>query len=397
MLISGHDGGTGASPLTSIKHAGCPVGARPGGDPAGAGAERPARPHPRRDRRPAEDRARRRRSRRCSGRRSSASPARRWSASGCIMMRVCHLNTCPVGIATQDPELRKKFAGKPEHVVNFMMFMAREVREIMAELGFRTHRRDGRPGRPARRRRCQSITGRRAASISRASCCKPGGRVPRSRRTVCESAGPRPGQGTRQPAHRRWRRRRSRAPQPVEIEMPIRNVNRTVGTMLSAEISRRWGEAGLPAGDDLDQSARLGGAELRRLSGAGDRGASREGMPTTTSARACRAAAWWSCRRRRRPSCRRRTSSSATSPSTGRPAGEVFLRGMARRALRRAQQRRRRGRRRRRRSRLRVHDARHGGRARRHRAQLRRRDERRGRVRPRRRRRLSRRTATPAW
>src|SRR5205823_14595685 len=59
-------------------------------------------------------------------------------ASGCIMMRVCHLNTCPVGIATQDPILRKKFEGKPEHVVNFMLCIAEELREIMAELGFRT-------------------------------------------------------------------------------------------------------------------------------------------------------------------------------------------------------------------------------------------------------------------
>ena len=59
-------------------------------------------------------------------------------ASGCIMMRVCHLNTCPVGIATQNPELRKKFEGKPEHVVNFMYFVAQELREIMAKLGFRT-------------------------------------------------------------------------------------------------------------------------------------------------------------------------------------------------------------------------------------------------------------------
>src|SRR5207249_1989076 len=59
-------------------------------------------------------------------------------ASGCIMMRVCHLNTCPVGIATQDPVLRKKFEGKPEHVVHFMMFIAEELREIMAQLGFRT-------------------------------------------------------------------------------------------------------------------------------------------------------------------------------------------------------------------------------------------------------------------
>src|SRR5262249_25956932 len=59
-------------------------------------------------------------------------------ASGCIMMRVCHLNTCPVGIATQDPVLRKRFEGTPEHVVNFMLFIAEELREIMAELGFRT-------------------------------------------------------------------------------------------------------------------------------------------------------------------------------------------------------------------------------------------------------------------
>jgi glutamate synthase (NADPH/NADH) large chain len=59
-------------------------------------------------------------------------------ASGCIMMRACHLNTCPVGIATQDPELRKNFKGKPEHVINFMYFVAEELRQIMAELGFRT-------------------------------------------------------------------------------------------------------------------------------------------------------------------------------------------------------------------------------------------------------------------
>src|SRR5688572_33414697 len=59
-------------------------------------------------------------------------------ATGCIMMRVCHLNTCPVGIATQDPELRRKFAGKPEHVINFMFFVAEELREIMAELGFKS-------------------------------------------------------------------------------------------------------------------------------------------------------------------------------------------------------------------------------------------------------------------
>ena len=70
-------------------------------------------------------------------------------ALGCVMMRVCHLNTCPVGVATQDPKLRKKFTGDPEHVVNFMRFIAQEVRELMAQLGFRTLDGDGRPQRTA--------------------------------------------------------------------------------------------------------------------------------------------------------------------------------------------------------------------------------------------------------
>ena len=93
--------------------------------------------------------------------------------SGCVMMRVCHLNTCPVGIATQDPELRKKFTGKPEFVENFFRFVAEDVRELMAELGFRTHRRDDRPRRLPRRARRRWITGRRAASICRPCCMQP--------------------------------------------------------------------------------------------------------------------------------------------------------------------------------------------------------------------------------
>jgi glutamate synthase domain-containing protein 2/glutamate synthase domain-containing protein 3 len=137
ILISGDSGGTGASPLTSIKHAGIPweLGLaetqqvlvmnglrgriilqtdgqiKTGRDVAIAmllGAEEIG---------------------------FSTAPL---IASGCIMMRVCHMNTCPVGIATQDPELRKKFAGKPEHVINFMFFIAEELREIMAEFGFAT-------------------------------------------------------------------------------------------------------------------------------------------------------------------------------------------------------------------------------------------------------------------
>ncbi len=74
-------------------------------------------------------------------------------AAGCIMMRKCHLNTCPVGVATQDPVLRKRFKGQPEHVINYFFFVAEEVRELMAELGFRTLRRDDRPAADARQAR----------------------------------------------------------------------------------------------------------------------------------------------------------------------------------------------------------------------------------------------------
>ena len=91
-------------------------------------------------------------------------------ATGCVMMRACHLNTCPVGIATQDPELRKRFKGQPEHVVNFFFFVAEEARQIMARLGIARFEDLDRPRRPARGRRRRSSTGRRAASTSRTSC-----------------------------------------------------------------------------------------------------------------------------------------------------------------------------------------------------------------------------------
>ena len=85
-------------------------------------------------------------------------------ATGCIMMRACHLNTCPVGIATQDPELRKRFKGKPEHVVNFFFFVAEELREIMASLGIAHARRADRPQSTCSTPTRRSTTGRRAAS-----------------------------------------------------------------------------------------------------------------------------------------------------------------------------------------------------------------------------------------
>ena len=137
ILISGHDGGTGASPLTSLKHAGLPW------ELGLAEAQQTLVMNNLRNRVVLE----------CDGQLKTGRDvaiacllgAEEFGfataplvASGCVMMRVCHLNTCPVGIATQNPELRKKFKGKPEHVVNFMYFVAQELREIMAQLGFRT-------------------------------------------------------------------------------------------------------------------------------------------------------------------------------------------------------------------------------------------------------------------
>jgi len=137
ILISGHDGGTGASPLTSLKHAGLPW------ELGLAETQQTLVMNNLRNRVVLE----------CDGQLKTGRDvaiacllgAEEFGfataplvASGCIMMRVCHLNTCPVGIATQNPELRKKFNGKPEHVVNYMYFVAQELREIMAQLGFRT-------------------------------------------------------------------------------------------------------------------------------------------------------------------------------------------------------------------------------------------------------------------
>jgi hypothetical protein len=87
-------------------------------------------------------------------------------AAGCIMMRKCHLNTCPVGVATQDPELRKRFTGKPEHVINYFFFIAEEVREMMAAMGFRTIERDDRTHRlPRQGKRHRTLEGPRTGLL----------------------------------------------------------------------------------------------------------------------------------------------------------------------------------------------------------------------------------------
>jgi glutamate synthase (NADPH/NADH) large chain len=165
--------------------------------------------------------------------------------SGCVMMRVCHLDTCPVGVATQNPVLRERFSGKPEFVVNFFEYIAEEVREIMATLGFRTL--DEMIGR------VDAIDMRAAVDHWKASgldlspiLAVPDNRYGQSlRQTVAQDHGLDGALDNNliaqcMPAleHRH----------PVSIEVPIRNVNRTVGTMLGYEVTKRHGGAGLPDG-----------------------------------------------------------------------------------------------------------------------------------------------------
>jgi glutamate synthase domain-containing protein 2/glutamate synthase domain-containing protein 3 len=243
VLISGYDGGTGASPLTSIKHAGIPW------ELGLAETQQVLVMNDLRGRIRVETDGQLKTGRdviiaALLGAEEYGFASSALVASGCIMMRVCHLNTCPVGIATQDPKLRKKFEGKPEHVVNYMMFLAEEVREYMAELGFRTI--DEMVGAVDRLDAREAIEHWKASGIDLTQILhKP--EVPADIATHCvttqdhglagaldnqliELARPALEQGT-----------------AVEIALPIRNINRTATTMLSAEVSRRWGEQGLPA------------------------------------------------------------------------------------------------------------------------------------------------------
>jgi glutamate synthase domain-containing protein 2 len=272
-------------------------------------------------------------------------------ASGCIMMRVCHLNTCPVGIATQDPRLRKKFEGKPEHVVNMMLFIAEELREIMAELGFRTiDEMVGRVDMLDVRDVADALEGAGVdltSILHRPTCRRRADPLRDSRRITDSSARSIAADAERRPRSSGARRCASICPSPT-------------ATAPCARCSRRrcpgaTGQDGLRPTRSAS-SSRLGRPELLRLARATASRSRSRATPTTTSARASPAAggALPAAQATFRP---RTTSSSATCRSTAhrrrglpaRPGG---------RALLRAQQRRDRGRRRRGRPRLRVHDAR---------------------------------------
>jgi glutamate synthase (NADPH/NADH) large chain len=164
-------------------------------------------------------------------------------AAGCVMMRKCHLNTCPVGIATQDPVLRARFTGQPEHVINYFFFVAEEVRELMAQLGFRNF--NEMIGRVDRLDMIRAIEHWKAKGVDLSR--------------LLHSVTPKPGvaiyncEGQNHHLDKSLDNELIAAAQaaldarePVRIERDIRNVHRTVGAMLSGEVARRYGHGGLP-------------------------------------------------------------------------------------------------------------------------------------------------------
>ena len=164
---------------------------------------------------------------------------------GCIMLRKCHLNTCSVGIATQDPVLRKQFTGQPEHVVNYFFFVAEHLREIMAKLGFRTI--NDMVGRMDRLEPVKAIEHWKARGIHLTPLLQ----IPEVPETVGRYCQMEQDHGLEEALDHKLIHLAKNAlerREPVEIDLPIRNRNRTVCTMLSGEIAKRYGEEGLPDG-----------------------------------------------------------------------------------------------------------------------------------------------------
>ncbi len=244
VLISGHDGGTGASPESSIKHAGLPW------ELGVAETQQVLVANDLRGRIVVQTDGQLKTGRDIAvaamlGAEEFGIATAALVVSGCIMLRKCHLNTCSVGIATQDPQLRKNFNGKPEYIVNYFMFVAEELREIMAELGFRTVAEM--VGRVDLLDAREAIDHWKAQGIdlSRLLCVPPRTGEVAVYNTETQDHGLEHALDHKlialaQPA--------IDGQGPVSIDLPIRNSNRTVGAMLSGKIAKKYGETGLSDG-----------------------------------------------------------------------------------------------------------------------------------------------------
>ncbi len=244
ILISGHDGGTGASPITSIRHAGLPW------ELGVAESHQTLVRNRLRDRVTLQTDGQLRTGRDLAI--AALLGAEEWGVAtaalvveGCIMMRKCHVNTCPVGIATQDPELRKRFTGKPEYVINFFTFLAQDLREIMAQLGFRTV--NEMIGQSERLKVKQDIAYWKYTSLDLTPILY--------KEPVDDTVGlykqVEQDHGIDRVLDRKLIRQARLAleeAEPVNSAFDIRNTDRAVGAMLSNEISKRWHGEGLPDG-----------------------------------------------------------------------------------------------------------------------------------------------------
>ncbi|MBM3785996.1 MAG: glutamate synthase large subunit, partial [Acidobacteria bacterium] len=254
VLISGDTGGTGASPITSIRHAGVPW------ELGLAETQQTLVMNDLRSRIRVQTDGKLQTGRDVViagllGAEEFGFSTAPLIAMGCIMMRKCHLNTCPVGIATQDPALRAKFTGTPEHVINFFFFIAEEVREIMAKLGFRTF--DEMVGR------VDMLTTRDVSSHWKAKNIDLGmllfdPPVPKRVGRHCMIAQDHGLDEALDYTLIEMSKDALESKTPVELKLTIRNVNRTVGAMLSGEVAKRYGSEGLP--DDTIQVKFTGSA-----------------------------------------------------------------------------------------------------------------------------------------
>jgi len=243
VLISGYDGGTGASPKTSIRHAGLPW------ELGLAETHQTLLLNDLRSRIVVETDGKLLTGRDVAiaallGAEEFGFATGPLVALGCVMMRVCNLDTCPVGVATQNPELRRKFCGKPDYVVNFMRFIAEELREVMAELGFKTV--DDMIGRTDMLRADNAVDFWKARGLD-LSCLLYQPNLDSSIERHCTKTQDHKLEDTLdqqiliplcQSALEQGK--------PVRITLPVRNVNRVVGTQLGSEVTRKYGAKGLP-------------------------------------------------------------------------------------------------------------------------------------------------------
>ena len=245
VLISGHDGGTGATPLTSMKHAGAPW------ELGLAETQQTLLLNGLRDRIVVQVDGQLKTGRdvviaALLGAEEFGFATAPLVVSGCIMMRVCHLDTCPVGVATQNPVLRERFNGKPEFVENFFMFIAEEVRELMAQLGFRTV--NEMVGQVSALDTTHAAAHWRAHKLDLAPVLHEADSAFMNQDLYCSS---RQDHGLDKALDQQLIIRSREALDsgtPVKFSMKITNTNRTVGTMLGHEVTKSYGGEGLPDG-----------------------------------------------------------------------------------------------------------------------------------------------------